>query len=144
MADSDDAVREAFRTEVQTVLTAAGIAWPIKEVANEYALADGATPFVAIEFAPGIPEHQLTTGDHGNNLWAEAGTVHVRLVVPLNSGRSPAEGYASSIRKGFRDRRFTRSDGRVIVTTSGPPDSFDNGARWIHSVSIGYRTKNRG
>jgi hypothetical protein len=144
MADSEDMVREAFRTEVQTVLTAAGIAWPIKEVANAYAAADGVTPFVAIEFAPGAADRQLTTGDRGNNLWDERGTVFVRLVVPINAGKSPGEGYATSIRRAFVDREFTRSDGRRIKTVTGPPDSFDDGARWIHSVSIAYRTQNRG
>lgn len=144
MPDSSDMVREAIRTEVATVLGQVGITWPIKEVANEYAVADGATSFVAIEFAPGASERQLTTGQRGNNLWREDGQVHIRLVVPINSGRSPVEGYASSIRTAFRDRRFTRSDGREILTESGPPDSFDDGVRWIHSVTIAYRTQNRG
>lgn len=144
MADSDDVVREAFRAEVQTVLTAAGIAWPIKEVNNEYAAADGSTRFVALEFAPGGVDRQMSTGDRGNNLWDERGTVFVRLVVPINSGKSPVEGYASSVRKAFLDRRFNRSDGREIATMTGPPDSFDTGARWIHSVAIAYRTQNRG
>jgi hypothetical protein len=144
MPDASDIVRDAIRAEVQTVLTAAGISWPIKEVSNEYAAADGTTNFIAIEFAPAASERQLTTGQRGNNLWREDGTVHIRLIAPLNAGKSPVEGYASSIRTAFRDRRFTRSDGREILTASGPPDSFDNGARWIHSVSIAYRTQNRG
>lgn len=143
MADATDVVREAFRAELTTVLTAASITWPVKEVENEYAAAGATTKFIAIEFAGGS-EQQLSTGDSGNNLWREDGTVFVRLYVPINSGKSPVEGYASSIRTAFRDRRFNRTDGRQIAAKSGPPDTYTDGVRWISSVAIAYRTQNAG
>lgn len=143
MADANDVVRAAFDSDVQTVLTDAGITWPLKPTRNDYASASGPTSFVTIEFQGGN-EEQLSAGDRGNNLWREEGTVWVRLFAPLNAGSSPIEGYASSIRRAYRDRTITRTDGREITTRSGPPDSYEDGVRWVHSIMIGYRTQNRG
>ena len=141
MADSSDVVREAFRTELATILTAASISWPIKEVNNAHAEADGATSFVAIEFAAGS-EEQFARGGAGSNMWDERGQVMVRLFMPLNAGKSPGEGYASSIRSAFRNRRFNRTDGRQIRTNAGPTDSYVDGARWVLTVPVAYQTFN--
>lgn len=141
MADATDVVREAFRTELATILAAASIAWPIKEVSNEYASADGATAFIAMEFGTG-KEELYARGGAGANMWDERGQVMVRLVAPLNAGRSPGEGYASSIRKAFRNRRFNRTDGREIRTYPGPTDAFSDGVRWVLTVPVAYQTYN--
>lgn len=141
MADANDVVREAFRTELQTILTAASIGWAIKDVANAFAEADGQTPFVTLEFSVGA-EDMYARGGSGSNMWDERGQVMIRLFVPLNAGRSPAEGYASSIRKAFRNRRFNRTDGQQVRTNAGPTDTYVDGARWVLTVPVAYQTYN--
>lgn len=141
MADSNDVVREAFRTELATILAAASIGWAIKDVDNAFAEADGQTPFVALDFGSGA-EDLYARGGTGSSMWDERGQVMVRLFVPVNAGRSPAEGYASSIRKAFRNRRFDRTDGRQIRTNAGPTDAYVDGARWVLTVPVAYQTYN--
>ncbi len=138
-----DPVRDAFRAELASIVSGASIAWAIKDVENVYATADGATNFIALEFAGG-DERMASLGNPGNDYWDERAAVFIRLVAPLNSGRATLEDYANTIRLAFRNRTFATAGGQRIRTNSGPPEGGPVGARWIATVSVAYRTQPRG
>ncbi len=137
-----DPLRAAFKTELATIATAAGIPWAIKEVENVFASADGATSFLALEFDGSPPFEQRTWGAPGSNLYREEGNVWVRVVAPIGSG-ADASGYARSIAAAFTQRRLaTLINGRLIRTLAGAPSHSRLGGRWIESVPVSYRVDN--
>ena len=137
-----DRVREAFKTELATILSAASIPWTVKDVENVFASATGETELIALEFDGGPPMREGSWGQpNGSNFIIEDGNVWIRVVAPLGSGNDVA-GYARAISDAFLRRRFTLSNGRGVKTMSGPPSPTRVGGRWIESVPVAYRVHN--
>lgn len=139
---ADDRVRAAFKTELDSIITAASIPWARKDTENVFASATGGTGFMAIEFDGGPPMRQGTFGQpNGSNFYIEDGNVWIRVVAPITAGNAVA-GYARAISDAFLERRFTMSNGQGVRTLSGPPSPTKLGARWIESVPVAYRVFN--
>lgn len=141
---ADDPVRAAFRSELATIKTAGSIAWETKDVENVYAAADGLTSFLALEFVPAGPARRMSVGNPGNDYFDERGTVYVRLVAPLNAGRATIEDYAAKVYAAFRGRIFQTQSGQKIYCDAMPAAAVEQGARWVSTVSVAYRTQTRG
>lgn len=136
-------VRAAFAAELMTIKAAASIPWEIKDVENVYATADGLTNFLCLEFPPASPPRRMSVGNPGNDYWEDRSTVFVRLVAPINGGRTTIEDYATRIRNAFLGRTFAMTGGQIVRTESTPFDASEHGARWIASVPVSYRTQFR-
>lgn len=152
-----DALRDAFRAELATVIAAASpaITWSIKDVVNTTdqpappaaGAATAATGWFEIEF-PGAGESQYSFGSPGNNLHREVGQVTIRAVTRLRAGttiRDRAETYLAQIRSGFRMRRFTSGSLSIRVTSTAPLGGGETeGGQWVESLALSYSVFNRG
>lgn len=152
-----DPLRDAFRTELDTVIAAASpsIAWTRKDLDNTSeqpappaaGVASSAAGWFEIEF-PGAAEGQYTFGSPGNNLHRETGQVTIRAVTRLRAGqtvRDLAETYLDRIRRGFRMRRFTSGSLAIRVTSTAPMgDGETEGGQWVVSLALAYSVFNRG
>jgi hypothetical protein len=138
---SDDRVRAAFKTELDTIIAAESIPFARKDTENVYASATGETGFTALEFDGGPPMDQYTFGAPGNNFYRERGNVWIRVVAPLNSGNDVA-GYARAISDAFLQRRFALANGWGVRTLSSPPSPNRATGRWIENVAVSYLVYN--
>ena len=151
-----DPLRDAFRTELTTVLAmATAIPWTVKDVINTAeqpappaaGAAASAAGWFEIEF-PGAAEGQYTFGSPGNNLHREIGQVTIRVVTRLRAGttnRNLAETYLAQIRRGFRMRRFVSGSLEIRVTSTAPMgDGEAEGGQWVTSLALAYSVFNRG
>jgi Bacteriophage related domain of unknown function len=141
-----DPLRDAFRTRLRTHATAAGIAWPIKDLFNTTETPD-ATEFLDLEF-PGGSEDQYTFGAPGSNLFREQGQVTLRVCTMLGAGvtkRDLAETYAAALRSKFRKDRFAAGAGTVRITSVAPMGGGHTEAGlWAEAVALGYEIFNIG
>ena len=144
-----DPVCDAFRAELQTVLTAASIAWPIVDTDDGDDTPDGSAPYVEIRFEGGS-EELAYWGAPGSNLWREDGQVFIDFLVPLGTNRDAQEAYSRSVREAFRDRRFNATFGsdsvEIRIETASPlggPQGVD-GAMTSRGIGLGYRIYNVG
>ena len=139
-----DALRDAFRIELQSIITSAGLSWPFVDTQNTTALPDASTGFISLEF-PGGAERQFTFGSPGSNLHREEGQVTVRVSAPLGRSRDLAETAAAAIRTAFRMRRFAAGNGTVRITSTAPMGGgHDEAGLWVEAVALGYETYNVG
>lgn len=140
-----DPLRDAFRTELQTIITAASIAWPLKDTLNNATPIDAATSYITLQYGGGIETPAWFAGA-GANGWAENGVIYVNLITSAAEGAETAERYADLIRKGFRDRRFATAESRAVRILSVSPlgGGEDEGIGWRESVAIEYRVHNVG
>ena len=140
---SGDAVRDAFRSETQTILTALGITWSLIDTFNTTQQPDAASPFIQLEFGS-TEESQYTSGAPGYNLFREDGMVLLAIAAPLGQEGS-ADTYAEQIRGRFRERRFAAGSRSVLVTSASPMGGGRvAGGMWIEYVALRYETFNVG
>ena len=143
---SGDPLRDAFRSELATVLSGASIPWPLVDTINTTNNPQANSAFISLRFNPAPAEQPYSFGNPGNNQWREEGDVVVDLFPVLGKGHDTAEQYALAIRNAFRNRRFTMTTGqtvRILAVTplnGGPVD----GAWWVESVGLTYRVINIG
>lgn len=139
-----DTLRDAFRTRLQTHVTAASIALPIKDVVNTGVNPDASTAFLALEF-PGGSEAQYTFGVPGSNLWREEGQVTLRVYARLGRDRDTCEAAAEALRNRFRGDRFAAGSRTVRILEVMPMGGGqDEGGLWVESVALGYQTYSTG
>ncbi|WP_295135708.1 hypothetical protein [uncultured Reyranella sp.] len=152
-----DPLRDAFRTELDTVIAAASpaILWARKDLLNTTdqpapppaGASAAASGWFEIEF-PGGTEQQVTFGAPGANLHREQGQVTIRAVTRLRAGktiRDLAETYMAQVRTGFRMRRFTAGGLDIQVTSTGAMGGGeDEAGQWAESLALAYSVYNRG
>jgi len=151
-----DPLRDAFRTELATVLAlSTAIPWSVKDVINTAeqpappaaGVAGSAAGWFEIEF-PGGSEAQYTFGAPGANFHREQGQVTIRAVTRLRAGktvRDLAEAYIATVRGRFRMRRFSAGSRQVRITATAPMGGgFDEGGSWVESIALGYEIYNVG
>jgi hypothetical protein len=140
-----DPLRDAFRAELQSVVTAASITWPIKDTLNTAPPIDASESYITLQYGGGIEQPAWFAGT-GNNGWAENGIIYVDLITSAGDGAETAERYADLIRKGFRNRRFATAEGRAVrILAVGPfGGGEDEGVGWKETVPIEYRAFNIG
>ena len=139
-----DPLRDAFRSELATVRTAASISWAIKDTLNTNINPDASAGYLELEF-PGGSEEQYTFGAPSANFHREQGQVTVRVVAPRGNAtnRDLAETYAASIRSAFRMRRFAVGSRSIRITSTAPMGGGeDEGGMWSESVALGYEVYN--
>jgi hypothetical protein len=141
-----DLLRDAFRSELATIRTAASITWVIKDTLNTNVNPDASAGYLELEF-PGGAEDQYTFGAPSNNLHREQGQVTVRVVSPRGNlaNRDLAETYAAAIRSAFRMRRFAVGSLSARITSTAPMGGGeDEGGMWSESIALGYEIYNVG
>ncbi len=139
-----DTFRDAWRAELATVLTGAGIAWTIEDTLNTGENPDASTGYIELEF-PGGSESQYTFGAPGSNFHNEEGQVTIRVVAPLGRLRDTAETYAAAIRSAFRMRRFAAGSATVRITATAPMGGgHTEGGMWAESIALAYQVFNVG
>lgn len=142
-----DPLRDAFRTELATIVATAtpAITRPIKDTLNTIDNGGVASPgYIELEF-PGGAEEQFTFGAPAANLHRERGQVTVRVCTPLGDGHDSAETEAGQIRAAFRMRRFAAGSRSVRITSTAPMGGGVNEAGlWVESVAFGYELYNVG
>lgn len=151
-----DPLRDAFRTELDTVLgLAPAIPWTRKDLNNTSeqpappaaGVAGSAAGWFEIEF-PGGSEEQFTFGAPGSNWHRERGQVTIRAVTRLRAGktiRDLAEGYLATVRSRFRLRRFSVGSQQVrIIATMPMGNGVDEGGQWVESLALEYQLFNVG
>lgn len=141
-----DPLRDAFRSELETVRVAASIPWLIKDTLNTNVNPDASAGYLELQF-PGGAEAQYTFGAPSNNLHREVGQVTIRVVSPRGNAanRDLAETYAAAIRSAFRMRRFAVGSRSVRITATAPMgDGEDEGGMWSESIALGYELYNVG
>ncbi|MFO1080860.1 MAG: phage tail terminator-like protein [Reyranellaceae bacterium] len=143
-----DTFRDAFRAELTSVVSAAGIAWPVRDLINTAENPDASGGFIAIEFLGGS-EEQFTTGAPGDNLFRENGQVTIRVYAPQEGSvttRDQAERYAEAIRVAFRGRRFACGADRTIRIDGTQPmgGGQDEAGLWAEAIGLGYEMFNTG
>ena len=143
---SGDPLRDAFRTELASVLSDASISWPLVDTINTTNHPSATSNFISLRFNQSQPEQPYTFGSPGYNQWREEGDVVVDLYPVLGKGHDTAEQYALAIRNAFRNRRFTMTTGQTVRILSVTPLSGGpvDGAWWVESVGITYRVINIG
>lgn len=140
-----DPLRDAFRAELQTIVTAASIPWPIQETRNDGQQTDAATSYLTLTYGGGIEQPAWFAGA-GNNGWKEDGVIYVNVIAGSGTGTEDAERYADLIRKGFRNRRFQTAEGRGVRILNVDPlgGGEDEGIGWREAVAVQYRVHNIG
>lgn len=151
-----DPLRDAFRTELATVLAITpAIPWSVKDLQNTTELpappaadaASSAQGWFEIEF-PGASEEQYTFGAPGQNFHREQGQVTIRAVTRLRAGatvRDLAEGYLATVRSRFRMRRFAVGSLSCRITDTAPMGGgMDEAGMWVESLALGYEIFNVG
>ena len=140
-----DPLRDAFRNEIETIITAAGITWSHVDTWNTDQNPDASAPgWITLEF-PGGGEQQFTTGAPGFNLFQENGQVTVRVFCRIARNRNTAESYAATIRNAFRARKFACGSATIRITDTAPMGGGEiEGSSWAESVAIGYEVFNTG
>ena len=138
-----DPLRNAFRTELATVLAAASIPWPLVDTINTTADPDAKTNWISLRFMPS--PHEETFGSPGSNFYRETGDVMIDLYPTLGSGHDTAEGYGLAIRNAFRNHRFAMSTGQTVRILAVAPLSGGpvDGAWWGETVALSYRVLNQ-
>ena len=140
-----DPLRNAFRTELATVLAAASIPWPLVDTINTTADPDARTNWITLRFVPSPHEELYSFGSPGSNFYRETGDVMIDLYPTLGSGHDTAEGYGLAIRNAFRNHRFAMSTGQTVRILAVAPLSGGpvDGAWWVETVALSYRVLNQ-
>lgn len=140
-----DPLRDAFRTKLAAVLTAASIPWPLQDTLNTGNQPDVQGSFIDLDFAGG-QETQFTYGAPGSNFWKETGQVMIRLLPARNIGHDLAEAYGLAIRNAFRHARFTMTTGQRVRVDSVAPmgGGFVDAGWWCETVAVAYTVFNTG
>lgn len=134
-----DSVRDAFRTELQTILTGAGITIPFVDDLNTDENPDASAAFIDMTFGGG-DEGQITFGAPGNNIWRETGQVVVDFMTPLGVDRDATEHAAELARTAFKGRRFAAGSTTIEITNAGPLGGQGvGGGMWAESFALSYQ-----
>lgn len=141
-------LRDAFADALDSVLgQAPAIPWARKDTVNTAEDPDVATPYIDLEFFSAA-ERQYTFGAPGNNLHHEPGQVTIKLHVPLGQADQQAltGGYADTIRRRIRMKRFAMAGGQEIriTATQRMGDGYDEAGMWVESIGLHYETYNVG
>jgi len=127
-----DPVCDAFRAELQTVLGAASIAWPIVDTDDGDDTPDGSAPYVEIRFEGGS-EELAYWGAPGSNLWREDGQVFIDFLVPLGTNRDAQEAYPVRLRWD-REEGPRRPVHRELPASARRPSSVSGSRRGWQSA----------
>lgn len=144
LAAGELSVRDAFRAELDSIITAAGIDWLRRDTLNTGENPDAGAGYLDLEFGEGDEEPD-TFGSPGANVHIERAVVFVHAYAPAAWGsttRDLAETHLEEIRQQFRARRFNAAGQQIRITgTAAMGGGEIEGGLWAETIALSYETR---